>query len=48
MFWLWLLRFVWDRLSGFSKLPLYENYFLVVEIGYQLSCVFILSMVLYL
>ncbi|RBM35277.1 hydrolase, partial [Vibrio tarriae] len=35
-------------LSGFSKLPLYENYFLVVEIGYQLSCVFILSMVLYL
>ncbi|HAS7032384.1 TPA: hydrolase, partial [Vibrio cholerae] len=28
-----------DRLSGFSKLPLYENYFHVVEIGYQLSCV---------
>ncbi|HAS7652379.1 TPA: hydrolase, partial [Vibrio cholerae] len=27
-----------DRLSGFSKLPLYENYFHVVEIGYQLSC----------
>ncbi|HAS7081700.1 TPA: hydrolase, partial [Vibrio cholerae] len=26
-----------DRLSGFSKLPLYENYFHVVEIGYQLS-----------
>ncbi|HAS7093021.1 TPA: hydrolase, partial [Vibrio cholerae] len=25
-----------DRLSGFSKLPLYENYFHVVEIGYQL------------
>ncbi|EGR4143210.1 hydrolase, partial [Vibrio cholerae] len=25
-----------DRLSGFSKLPLYENYFPVVEIGYQL------------
>ncbi|EGR4331949.1 hydrolase, partial [Vibrio cholerae] len=24
-----------DRLSGFSKLPLYENYFHVVEIGYQ-------------
>ncbi|HAS7374677.1 TPA: hydrolase, partial [Vibrio cholerae] len=22
-----------DRLSGFSKLPLYENYFHVVEIG---------------
>ncbi|EGR4246336.1 hydrolase, partial [Vibrio cholerae] len=22
MFWLWLLRFVLDRLSGFSKLPL--------------------------
>ncbi|EGZ6882026.1 hydrolase, partial [Vibrio tarriae] len=21
MFWLWLLRFVLDRLSGFSKLP---------------------------
>ncbi|MCD1208741.1 hydrolase, partial [Vibrio cholerae] len=30
-----------DRLSGFSKLPLYENYFPVVEIGYQLSGVFI-------
>ncbi|EGQ9729860.1 hydrolase, partial [Vibrio cholerae] len=26
MFWLCLLRFVLDRLSGFSKLPLYENY----------------------
>ncbi|TQQ06934.1 hydrolase, partial [Vibrio cholerae] len=26
MSWLWLLRFVLDRLSGFSKLPLYENY----------------------
>ncbi|MRI15527.1 hydrolase [Vibrio cholerae] len=34
-----------DRLSGFSKLPLYENYFHVVEIGYQLSCVFILYLV---
>ncbi|RAL30233.1 hydrolase, partial [Vibrio cholerae] len=22
-----------DRLSGFSKLPIYENYFPVVEIG---------------
>ncbi|EGR0494375.1 hydrolase [Vibrio cholerae] len=37
-----------DRLSGFSKLPLYENYFSVVEIGYQLSCVFILYLVLYI
>ncbi|EGR0628395.1 hydrolase [Vibrio cholerae] len=37
-----------DRLSGFSKLPLYENYFPVVEICYQLSCVFILYLVLYL
>ncbi|RBM81133.1 hydrolase [Vibrio paracholerae] len=45
MFWLWLLRFVWDRLSGFSKLPLYENYFLVVDIYYQLDCIFILSLV---
>ncbi|EGR0725819.1 hydrolase [Vibrio cholerae] len=34
-----------DRLSGFSKLPLYENYFPVVEICYQLSCVFILYLV---
>ncbi|EGR3956238.1 hydrolase, partial [Vibrio cholerae] len=25
-----------DRLSGFSKLPLYENYFPVFEICYQL------------
>ncbi|EGR2430920.1 hydrolase, partial [Vibrio cholerae] len=24
-----------DRLSGFSKLPLYENYFPVFEICYQ-------------
>ncbi|EGR2518517.1 hydrolase, partial [Vibrio cholerae] len=34
-----------DRLSGFSKLPLYENYFPVFEIYYQLSCVFILYLV---
>ncbi|EGR4132299.1 hydrolase [Vibrio cholerae] len=37
-----------ERLSGFSKLPLYENYFHVVEIGYQLSCVFTLYLFLYL
>ncbi|TQO82495.1 hydrolase [Vibrio cholerae] len=37
-----------DRLSCFSKLPLYENYFPAVEIGYQLSCVFILYLFLYL
>ncbi|EGQ9836647.1 hydrolase [Vibrio cholerae] len=37
-----------DRLSGFSKLPLYENYFPVVEIGYQLICIFILYLFLYL
>ncbi|PAS05215.1 hydrolase [Vibrio cholerae] len=37
-----------DRLSGFSKLPLYENYFSIVEIDYQLSCVFILCLFLYL
>ncbi|EGR0549547.1 hydrolase [Vibrio cholerae] len=37
-----------DRLSGFSKLPLYENYFPFVEIGYQLNCVFILYLFLYL
>ncbi|RNE76768.1 hydrolase [Vibrio cholerae] len=37
-----------DRLSGFSKLPLYENYFPLVDIDYQLSCVFILYLVLYL
>ncbi|EGR1023250.1 hydrolase [Vibrio cholerae] len=34
-----------DRLSGFSKLPLYENNFPVFEICYQLSCVFILYLV---
>ncbi|EGR0468431.1 hydrolase [Vibrio cholerae] len=37
-----------DLLSGFSKLPLYENYFPVVEIGYQLNCVFILYLFSYL